>query len=106
MSVAPSRVNTFQEWEEIPIYTEKISCHVCSKQEQVKQGDIQVYDEEPGKDFPGPTKHYLLNCKHGPWLMYWQLCQTCYDQGWRVIAPFVSSFLLYTNERTKEYKFL
>lgn len=94
-------------WEDIPEYSpDKIVCHICSETTNVKKGNIPIssHDEEP--HFPGIEKrhvvNYLLNCKRGPCWTFWQLCQTCYNQGWRPLEEVLWGHILYTNSLTQE----
>lgn len=94
-------------WEDIPDYGPvKIVCHICLGISNVKQGGIPVSSDREEVNLPGIEKkhivNYLLNCRRGPCWTFWQLCQTCYDRGWRPPEEVRWGYLLYTNSFTQE----
>lgn len=96
-------------WEDIPDYSpHKAVCHICLGTSNVKQGNIPISSRDEEVNFPGIEKrhvvNYLLNCQREPCWTFWQLCQTCYDQGWRPPAEVFWGHLLYTNDIIKDYR--
>lgn len=99
-----------EEWEDVMDYPPDIvACHICLKTEMVKRGRIPAHYHNEEVYFPGIEKrhivNYIINCQRGPsWTWtFWQLCQSCHDQGWQSPAEALWGFLLYSNTITKGY---
>ena len=106
MITAPPHWTYGEKWEDVLDYSlTKVLCHICLGDTAVKQGRISVSPNEE-VHFPGIEKKHLvnrlLNCKKWPSWTYWQLCQSCYDQGWRPPEEALWGHILYTNSVTKE----
>lgn len=95
-----------EQWEDVDYSPKKIICHVCSGETTVKQGHVTIYSRIEEQRWPGLEKrhlvNFLFNCRAERSWTYWQLCQACYNQGWRPPEEVLWGHLLYTNSVTKE----
>lgn len=96
-----------EKWKDILDYSPaKTVCHICLGTSNVKRGGIPISSRDEEPHFPGLEKrhivNYLLNCKRDPCWTFWQLCQTCYDKGWRPPEEIRWGYLLYVNSLTQE----